>query len=300
MSCAWAAHPDDLRLRPGRHGGSLDGLKASRSSTRSAPTGRLVASNWDILCYQGNRAYRRSEATGGRGDRRCRGRGGSRWQWTARRRSHPASSTTSPPPSAAASGASGDPEPRAGLARIGRSHPDHLAAGRGGDPGDLPRRPQPLRVPRPVRPGAGALDDRRDLGDGTPHVEPCRRRHRHLRPQVKAILAHRSQHLEPHTIEDRMRGFLRARGEAAGMPGGWWRHSSSLRLADHIRDRHGDVGDRSSARGEPVGCSAACGSPSRAARRRPHRELHPPGRGRRRCPSSPRGHRRAAPRSTSG
>ena len=74
--------------------------------------------------------------------------------------------------------------------------------------------------------------------------------------KLKAILAHRSQHLEPHTIEDRCVGSCAHEARQPGCRGGWWRHSSSLRLADrHLEDRHGDVGDREEKQREvePVG-----------------------------------------------
>ncbi len=111
------------------------------------------------------------------------------------------------------------PSPERDWQRIGRSHPDHLAAGEAAIRAIYPAARNPFAFPAlfdqglepwtiaetwvMAHPTSNHVVDVTDTFDR----------------KLQAILAHRSQHLEPHTIEDRMRGFLRARGEAAGMPG---------------------------------------------------------------------------------
>ncbi len=111
------------------------------------------------------------------------------------------------------------PSPERDWQRIGRSHPDHLAAGEAAIRAIYPAARNPFAFPALFDQGLEpwtiaetwvmAHPTSNHVVDVTDTFER----------KLKAILAHRSQHLEPHTIEDRMRGFLGARAEAAGMPG---------------------------------------------------------------------------------
>ena len=111
------------------------------------------------------------------------------------------------------------PSPERDWQRIGRSQPDHLAAGEAAIRAIYPAARNPFAFPALFDQGLEPWTIAETWVMAHPtsnHVVDVTDTFDRL---LKAILAHRSQHLEPHTIEDRMRGFLGARGEAAGMPG---------------------------------------------------------------------------------
>ena len=71
------------------------------------------------------------------------------------------------------------PDARAQLGAHRRLAPRPHGRGRGGDPGGLPRRPQPLRAPVAARRrGPRRLVGARGLGHGPPHAHALRRHHR--------------------------------------------------------------------------------------------------------------------------
>ena len=111
------------------------------------------------------------------------------------------------------------PSPERDWQRIGRSHPDHLAAGEAAIRAIYPAARNPFSFPALFDQGLEPWTVRETwvvAHPTSPHVVDVTDT---FDRKLQAILAHRSQHLEPHTLEDRMRGFLSQRAEAAGMPG---------------------------------------------------------------------------------
>jgi LmbE family N-acetylglucosaminyl deacetylase len=111
------------------------------------------------------------------------------------------------------------PSPERDWGRIGRSHPDHLAAGEAAIRAIYPAARNPFAFPELLEQG---------LEPWTVH-QTWVAAHREVNQYIDvtdtfdrklaAIRAHVSQHPDPDAIEPRVRGFLTANGEAAGWPG---------------------------------------------------------------------------------
>ncbi len=111
------------------------------------------------------------------------------------------------------------PSPERDWQRIGRSHPDHLAAGEAAIRAIYPAARNPFSFPALVDQGLEpwtVLETWLVAHPTSPHLVDVTDT---FDRKLKAILAHRSQHLEPETIEGRMRDFLSERAQAAGLPG---------------------------------------------------------------------------------
>ena len=103
---------------------------------------------------------------------------------------------------------------------LGRSHPDHLAAGEAAVRAVYPAARNPYAFPELRQRGldAGVVPDR--WLSAHPTASHAVEITDVFDRKLAAILAHRSQHPDPAQLEPRMRGFLAANAGAHGLPEG--------------------------------------------------------------------------------
>jgi LmbE family N-acetylglucosaminyl deacetylase len=111
------------------------------------------------------------------------------------------------------------PSPERDWGRIGRSHPDHLAAGEAAIRAIYPAARNPFAFPELLEQGLQPwtvpqtwVTAHREVNQYIDVTDTFDRK-------LAAILAHVSQHPDPDAIEPRVRGFMAANGEAAGWSG---------------------------------------------------------------------------------
>jgi LmbE family N-acetylglucosaminyl deacetylase len=103
--------------------------------------------------------------------------------------------------------------------RIGRSHPDHLAAGDAAIRAIYPAARNPFAFPELLEQGLQPWTVQQTWLVGHPEVNQYIDVTDTFDRKLAAILAHVSQHPDPDAIEPRMRGFMTAYAEIAGWPG---------------------------------------------------------------------------------
>ncbi|MEJ7757736.1 MAG: PIG-L deacetylase family protein [Nocardioidaceae bacterium] len=104
--------------------------------------------------------------------------------------------------------------------RIYRSHPDHLAAGEAAIQAIYPAARNAFAVPELLQQGLQPWTVRETWLAGHPTTNHAVDITASFDRKVRAILAHRSQHPDPDTIDARMRGFATATAQAYGLPAG--------------------------------------------------------------------------------
>ena len=112
--------------------------------------------------------------------------------------------------------------PERNLDRIYASHPDHLATRRGDVVRRVPRRPQPVRVPRAVPRSDRAVGGRRGVGarwrqhgtDTRSTSPPAVDR------KIAALMSHVSQHTDPQRTETMVREWMANTAKQFGLPDG--------------------------------------------------------------------------------
>jgi LmbE family N-acetylglucosaminyl deacetylase len=110
------------------------------------------------------------------------------------------------------------PSPERDWSRIGRSHPDHLAAGEAAIRAIYPAARNPFAFPDLLEQGLEPWTVRQTWVMAHREVNQYIDVTDVFDRKLAAILAHVSQHPDPAAIEPRMRGFLAANAQAAGWP----------------------------------------------------------------------------------
>ncbi len=111
------------------------------------------------------------------------------------------------------------PSPERDWSRIGRSHPDHLAAGEATIRAIYPAARNPFAFPELLEQGLEPWTVQQTWVTAHREVNLYMDVTDTFDRKLAAILAHVSQHPDPAAIEPRMRGFMTANALAAGWPG---------------------------------------------------------------------------------
>jgi LmbE family N-acetylglucosaminyl deacetylase len=111
------------------------------------------------------------------------------------------------------------PSPERDWSRIGRSHPDHLAAGEATIRAIYPAARNPFAFPDLLEQGLEPWTVQQTWVTAHREVNHYMDVTNTFDRKLAAILAHVSQHPDPEAIEPRMRGFMTANALAAGWPG---------------------------------------------------------------------------------
>jgi LmbE family N-acetylglucosaminyl deacetylase len=111
------------------------------------------------------------------------------------------------------------PSPERDWSRIGRSHPDHLAAGEAAIRAVYPAARNPFAFPDLLEQGLEPWTVKQTWVTAHREVNHYIDVTDTFDRKLAAILAHVSQHPDPEAIEPRIRGFMSANALAAGWPG---------------------------------------------------------------------------------
>ncbi len=112
------------------------------------------------------------------------------------------------------------PSPERDWAILPRSHPDHLAAGEAAIRAVYPAARNPYAFPELAAAGLPPWTVREVWLSGHPESNHVVDVTDTFDRKLAALLSHKSQHPEPDQLETRMRGWLGAAGERAGLPTG--------------------------------------------------------------------------------